>query len=536
MHRACRRRARRPATRSLPSSPTTCSRRRAAGPPRPPGGRCPGRRARDRRLRVGGGGGTLRTRARRARRPRPTMTTVRAEALLGLGRARLLVGDAPAAGRGFEQCGRARAHEAVGRAPGARRARVQRRPLRVRGAAVRPAPDRPARGSRRGARRIRTRRAPRDRPGPAVGRAVVERARSPPARAGRDGRRAGPRNRRALRTRALPGRALRRARVTRPRRAQRLAEATEIVAIGEREGDAPLELLGRRLRFVALLERGRLHGSRRRRRRRSRVGPRRSAIRSTPGTCRCGLGSARSSTATSTRAKPRSRRPGYSGAPPGARTPRCSPGAVARRGVGRGRLRRWPAGDRAAARGEPGARGCICRRPVVTRWSYSLAGRVRKPTRYSTGVRPSASTRCRSTPNGCPTWYALLMTPRRQPDIRRSPMLVDELRPYVDLVAFEGIGAGLYGSVARYVARGMLVVGANDEAVDARTPGRRREPAGRRAPRCRRDAHTCRVPRAARRARRPPTKRPVSTTAPIPPTWRRVPHTVSGPQPNRRSN
>jgi tetratricopeptide (TPR) repeat protein len=38
--------------------------------------------------------------------------------------------------------------------------------------------------------------------------------------------------------------------------ATRLADASEIVAIGERESDGPLELLGRRLRLVALLESG----------------------------------------------------------------------------------------------------------------------------------------------------------------------------------------------------------------------------------------------------------------------------------------
>ena len=35
-----------------------------------------------------------------------------------------------------------------------------------------------------------------------------------------------------------------------------MREASEVVAIGERVGDGPLELLGRRLRYVALLERG----------------------------------------------------------------------------------------------------------------------------------------------------------------------------------------------------------------------------------------------------------------------------------------
>ena len=41
----------------------------------------------------------------------------------------------------------------------------------------------------------------------------------------------------------------------------RLAESSEIIAIGERLGDAALELLGRRLRFVACLESGDMAGA-----------------------------------------------------------------------------------------------------------------------------------------------------------------------------------------------------------------------------------------------------------------------------------
>ena len=42
--------------------------------------------------------------------------------------------------------------------------------------------------------------------------------------------------------------------------AEREAEASEIIAIAESAGDGPLELLGRRLRFVARLDRGDVDG------------------------------------------------------------------------------------------------------------------------------------------------------------------------------------------------------------------------------------------------------------------------------------
>jgi hypothetical protein len=42
---------------------------------------------------------------------------------------------------------------------------------------------------------------------------------------------------------------------------------------------------------------------------------------------------------------------------------------------------------------------------------------------------------------------------------------LEALEPYADLMAFEGIGAGLYGATARFVARGCSMVGRHDDAV-----------------------------------------------------------------------
>ena len=64
-----------------------------------------------------------------------------------------------------------------------------------------------------------------------------------------------------------------------------------------------------------------------------------------------------------------------------------------------------------------------------------------------------------------PNAYALLEAAVRN---RHSSVavLVDVLRPYAELVAFEGIGAGIHGPVARSLARGCSVLGRDDEAVD----------------------------------------------------------------------
>ena len=45
------------------------------------------------------------------------------------------------------------------------------------------------------------------------------------------------------------------------------------------------------------------------------------------------------------------------------------------------------------------------------------------------------------------------------------PAALELIEPFADLVVFEGIGAGLYGAMARFVAEGCRAVGRADDAV-----------------------------------------------------------------------
>jgi tetratricopeptide (TPR) repeat protein len=65
-------------------------------------------------------------------------------------------------------------------------------------------------------------------------------------------------------------------------------------------------------------------------------------------------------------------------------------------------------------------------------------------------------------------WLAVLVAvvdTAAQLDHPILPEAVDRLAPYAHLFAFEGIGAGVYGSVARFLAVGRSAQGAHDEAV-----------------------------------------------------------------------
>jgi tetratricopeptide (TPR) repeat protein len=65
-------------------------------------------------------------------------------------------------------------------------------------------------------------------------------------------------------------------------------------------------------------------------------------------------------------------------------------------------------------------------------------------------------------------WLPNMTSVARAAVLLRHPVLPQALavlEPYAGLVAFEGIGAGLYGSVARFVAQGYSVLGRHDEAV-----------------------------------------------------------------------
>ena len=185
---------------------------------------------------------------------------VRAEALLGLGRARLLVGDAPAAGRAFEQCAALGAEkqsaELLARA-------ALGFSVDVSGFEVRLFDQRQidlleeAAAALDGSALVGLR-------ATVLARLSVALSLSAPGRRRLELAESAVELARGTDDIAVLGRCLAAhcdALASPDHVDQRLAEATEIVSIGEREGDAPLELLGRRLRFVALLERGDFTGA-----------------------------------------------------------------------------------------------------------------------------------------------------------------------------------------------------------------------------------------------------------------------------------
>ena len=300
----------------------------------------------------------------------------------------------------------------------------------------------------RDARRWRGRRA-----GPAVGGAVVD---APPTRRLELAEAAvalARASRRPRRARPLPGRPLRRDRRPRPRgRADGRGLRDHRHRRGR--GDGPLELLGRRLRFVARLERGDVAGVEDEAGAFARRAEARRATRSTPGTCRCG---------------------GASG-PDRRRPRRCRATGIdeaddARAG---GREHQRPdAGERAAPRGALAARRL---RRSASRCSHALGDdRPRARPLHLVARRASPSPTC----GRGPTRPGSLLDRtsgrawRRRPldaewmgnmvNIVRAAVALDHpilpaalelIEPFADLVAFEGIGAGLYGAMARFVAEG----------------------------------------------------------------------------------
>ena len=410
---------------------TTCSRPTAAGRPRRPGGR-PGpataRSARSRGRRPPAHYERAPCRARDGDRRR----RVRADALVGLGRARLLVGDAQGAGRGLRGAGRGRpaapdppsslARAALGFSADLSGFEVRlfdQRQIDLLEEAAEPSPA-----------RVSTVAAG-DGPGPAVGRAVAERARATggsqlaetAVALGRGRRRAG-------RARPLPGRPL--------RRASPSPDHVEL-ATGRRDRDrrhrrARERRAARAPRPAAALRRAASSSATSARRRGGggvrAAGRRRSATRSTPGTCRSGPGKRRSSTATSTRATSRSTRPDELGRAAGQhQRGDAGPGAVARPGLGQPATSPEPC-DRMErlVRGEPRARRCTCRRPARIALSYSLAGRdARGQASSSTAAKRSAIDALPFDAEWLPNAYALLEAAVRNSALVRSRCSSDVL-------------------------------------------------------------------------------------------------------------
>ena len=368
---------------------------------------------------------------------------VRAEALLGLGRARLLVGDAPAAGRAFEQCAalarKKQSAELLARA-------ALGFSVDVSGFEVRLFDQRQidlleeAAAALDGSALVGLR-------ATVLARLSVALSLSAPGRRRLELAESAVELARGTDDTAVLGRCLAAhcdALASPDHVDQRLAEATEIVSIGEREGDAPLELLGRRLRFVALLERGDFTGA--------------DAEAAAFARRAAAVGNPLYSWYVPLWAGQRALVDGDLDA--------CEAAIEEVRVLGRAAgstnaemlavvlwlVASWVAGD-----DEGGLRGVERlheESPELALHlssaggharSYALAGRVPEAVAVLDRCQAVGFDTLPFDAEWLPNVVALIdaATVTEHPSL---PELVDELRPYVDLVAFEGIGAGLYGS------------------------------------------------------------------------------------------
>jgi tetratricopeptide (TPR) repeat protein len=246
--------------------------------------------------------------------------------------------------------------------------------------------------------------------------------------------------------------------------ATRLADASEIVAIGERESDAPLELLGRRLRFVARLETGDFAGADEE----AAAFARRAAAVGNPlyswyvplwaGQRALVDGDLRGCDAAIEEARELGRAAGSTNAE--------------MLTLVLSLIRAWVAGDYA---------GALERMDRVTDENPELAVHLSAAgglamTQVLAGRLDEARLvldRCAALgPNALPfdaEWLANVHALLEAAVLTGHPLvetLLAEVRPYSACVAFEGIGAGLHGPVARVVARAVSLLGAHDEAVE----------------------------------------------------------------------
>jgi tetratricopeptide (TPR) repeat protein len=244
---------------------------------------------------------------------------------------------------------------------------------------------------------------------------------------------------------------------------ERLAETAEIIAIGEQAGDASLELLGRRLRLVALLELGEFVAA--------------DDEAAAFGRRAAAVGNPLYSWYVPLWAGQRALLHGDLDAADAAISDARSIGRAA--GSTNAEMlsvvlelgRAWAAGDYAGA--VDGMHRLARENPDLAMYLSSAGGNARA---YVLAGRPGAAAaildRCHAVGvDALPfdaEWLPNVVTLLDAAVALGHPM-IDELiaacRPYTDLVAFEGIGAGLYGSVARFVALGCAARGDHDEAV-----------------------------------------------------------------------
>ncbi len=244
---------------------------------------------------------------------------------------------------------------------------------------------------------------------------------------------------------------------------QRRAEASEIIAIAEEAGDGPLELLGRRLRFVAALERGDIAGVEED----TRAFARRAATVGSPlyswyvPLWRAQFSLVGGDLSAADRligeAEALGRAAGSTNGPMLAAVLRLS--AMWQSGDNTGAVR---AVEALVEEGSP--LEMYIAAPGEYAWAYYLVNRL----------VDAAACLDRAAAIGLDAhvadaeWLPNIANVVRVAAAIDHPVLGNALallEPYADLVAFEGIGAGLYGSVARFVAVGCSALGRHDDAV-----------------------------------------------------------------------
>lgn len=245
--------------------------------------------------------------------------------------------------------------------------------------------------------------------------------------------------------------------------AQRESEASEIIAIADEEGDGPLELLGRRLRYVARLESGDAAGAN------ADAGAfeRRAAAVGNPlytwyadlwrGEMAVVAGDDATADAMCRRVAEVGRTTGSANA---------SMLAIVLE-----LMIRWARGDHEGAVERMGALTADFPEVAVFLSSVGANARALALAGYDDAARELLD---RTQAIGLDAtvrdaeWLPNIVTLLDTAVMLRHPLLADVLgvvEPYAALVAFEGIGAGLYGSVARFVARACSALGRHDDAI-----------------------------------------------------------------------
>jgi hypothetical protein len=245
--------------------------------------------------------------------------------------------------------------------------------------------------------------------------------------------------------------------------ARREAEASEIIAIAEKEGDGPLELLGRRLRYVARLESGDVAGAN------DDAGAferRARAIGNPLYTWYADLW--RGAMAVVVGDDDTAETLGARVAAVGRATGSANASMLA---VVLDLIIRWARGDNAGAVERMGALTTDYPEVAVFLSSVGANARALALAGYEDAARVLVD---RTQAIGLDAtvrdaeWLPNIVTLLDTAVLLDHPSLADVLavvEPYAGLVAFEGIGAGHYGSVARFVALACVALGRRDDAV-----------------------------------------------------------------------